>query len=116
VHAMVPPTAASGRPCWYCGGCGEEPYPDITPTMPVNDRVEHLRRIGQTGGMTTYSRYGSGFYRTIGKAGYQAAVAKHGEPYVKGILAAKGWQPRKPDLLADLKTGRQLAELDRIAA
>ena len=97
--------------CWYCGGSGEDRFAEPVAAAPVNDRAEHLRRIGQIGGMTTLDRYGRGFYRTIGKAGYAAAVAKHGEPYVKGILAAKGWQPRRTDVLSDLRAGRQLAGL-----
>jgi hypothetical protein len=35
---------------------------------------------------------------------------------VNGILDAKRWVgPRRPDLLADLAAGRELAELDRAA-
>ena len=38
-------------------------------------------------------------------------VAAHGGPYVQDILRAKGWFPRTPDLLSDLKAGRELAAL-----
>ena len=115
VVAMVPRTGASGRPCWYCGGSGEDPDPAEVPATPVTDRIEHLRRIGQTGGMTTCLRYGSNHFRTLGKAGYAATVKAHGAQYARDLLRAKGWSPRKPDLLTDLRAGRQLADLDRAA-
>jgi hypothetical protein len=100
--------------CWLCGGSGVDPEP--VASAPVSDRTEYLRRIGQTGGMTTLDRYGVNHYRAIGKAGYAVAVARHGKQFVDDILRAKGWTPRRPDLLSDLKAGRQLAEIDRIAA
>jgi hypothetical protein len=113
--AMVPRTESSGRPCWLCGGTGEDPYPAEAPAPPVNDRTERMRRLGQSGGMTTFLRYGSNHYRVIGKAGYAATVKAHGAEYARSLLLAKGWQPRKPDLLSDLAAGRLLAELDAAA-
>ena len=105
-----------GQPCWYCQNSGVDHLADIPAAQPATtDRTEHLRRIGQTGGMTTLMRHGRTFYRTIGKAGYAATVARHGEQYTRDLLRAKGWQPRTPDLLSDLKAGRQLADLDRAA-
>jgi hypothetical protein len=38
-----------------------------------------MRRLGQSGGKTTFLRYGSAHHRAIGKAGYAATVARHGE-------------------------------------
>jgi hypothetical protein len=113
--AKIPTTAFSGQPCWFCGGTGAGPFGNATPSTPVSDRVARLRRIGQTGGMTTFLRYGSNFYRRIGRAGYQATAKAHGEQYARDLLRAKGWTPRQPDLLGDLRIGRELAELDRAA-
>ena len=101
--------------CWYCNGTGEDHLAEPVAPAPVSDRVEHLRRIGQTGGMTTFDRYGSNHMRAIGKAGYAATVANHGEAYAAALLASKGWTPRRPDLLSDLRAGRALAALDRAA-
>jgi hypothetical protein len=97
----------------HCGGDVGEATPPAAP-VPF-DRAAHCRRIGQTGGLTTYERYGAVHYRTIGKAGYAATVAAHGQPYATALLAGKGWQRRKPDLLTDLAAGRALADLDRAA-
>src|SRR5688572_137815 len=67
----------------------------VAPPPPVParrfDRAAHCQRIGQSGGMTTFARYGSAHMRAIGKAGYRAAVTAHGVAYVTGILDAKRW-------------------------
>jgi hypothetical protein len=104
--------------CWMCSGAGTDHRAgEQSPATPVPfDRAQQCRRIGQTGGLATYQRHGSAHMRAIGKAGYRAAVANHGVAHVAGILAAKGWHgPRQPDLLADLRAGRLLADLDRAA-
>jgi hypothetical protein len=100
----------------HCGAA-DRPGEAIPLPAPVPfDRAAHCQRIGQTGGLTTYERYGAVHYRTIGKAGYAATVATHGQPYATALLSAKGWTaPRRPDLLSDLAAGRILADLDRAA-
>jgi hypothetical protein len=122
-------------PAWFAGRTVEGFCPDCTPhydfasrrfancatdrageeTPPPNpapvsfDRTEHLRRIGQSGGLTTLDRYGRNHFRAIGKAGYAACVKAHGGQYARDLLRAKGWTPRTPGLLADLRAGRELA-------
>jgi hypothetical protein len=111
VVPMVPRTAHSGRPCWMCDGSGALGVPAST----VADRTEHLRRIGQTGGLTTYALHGTNHFRRIGRLGYAVTVARHGQPYATALLARKGWTPRKPDLLSDLRAGRELADVANAA-
>jgi hypothetical protein len=102
----------SGPPCWYCQESGVDHLAgETSPATVTHDRTAHLRRIGQTGGLTTYARYGSTHMRAIGRAGYAATVAAHGQAYARDILRGKGWTPRKPDLLSDLRAGRALAAL-----
>ena len=80
------------------------------------DRAAHCQAIAAGGGARTVARYGAQHMRAIGKAGARATIAKHGLATFKGIVAAKGWAgPRRPDLLADLAAGRDLADLDRAA-
>jgi hypothetical protein len=112
VHRMVPRTAHSGKRCWYCNGSGLDG--DAT-TATTSDRTEHLRRIGQTGGMTTYERYGAHHMSVIGKTGYAITAARHGKQYARDLVRAKGWTQRKPELLSDLRAGRELADFDRAA-
>jgi hypothetical protein len=93
-----------------------EATPPAAPAPVPFDRHAHCQRIGQTGGLATYQRYGSSHYRAIGRAGYRVAVERHGVAYVDGLLKAKGWTgPHRPDLLSDLAAGRALAELDLAA-
>jgi hypothetical protein len=101
-----------------CGASADGAGEGAPPPAPARhfDRAAHCQRIGQTGGLTTFQRYGSAHMRTIGKAGYRAAVKVHGVAYVNGILDAKRWHgPRRPGLLTDLAAGRVLADLDRAA-
>ena len=94
---------------------GEATSPPAPAPVPF-DRAAHCQRIGQTGGLTTFQRYGAAHMRAIGKAGYAAAVKAHGVAYVNGLLTAKRWDgPRRPELLTDLAAGRVLADLDRAA-
>ena len=91
----------------------------LPPQQPVPaqfDRVAHVQRIGQTGGLTTVERYGAAQMRAIGKAGNAAAVKANGVAYVNGVLKVKRWDgPRRPEVLTDLAAGRVLADLDRAA-
>jgi hypothetical protein len=112
VVPMVPRTDHSGDPCWMCNGSGS----DAAPASTVVDPTEHMRRIGQTGGLTTYALYGSHHMREIGRAGYAVTVARHGRDYALALIKGKGWEPKpRPDLLADLRAGRELAELAKAA-
>ena len=48
----------------------------------------------------------------IGRAGARTTIARHGVAFVRGIVAAKGWDgPRTSELVADLAAGEWLADL-----
>ncbi len=80
------------------------------------DRAAHCQAIAAGGGARTVALYGAQHMRTIGKAGARATIERHGLSTFTGIITAKGWTgPRRPALLADLATGRDLADLDRAA-
>ncbi len=91
--------------------------PNVIPFRPRPfDRAAHCQAIAAGGGLRTVALYGHQHMRTIGKAGARATIAKHGVGTFRGIVAAKGWTgPRRPELLADLAVGRDLADLDRAA-
>jgi hypothetical protein len=109
---MVPQTVNSGAVCWICNGSGTDAAPAPNPV----DRTEHMRRIGQIGGFATYARHGSHHMRRIGQTGFAITAARHGREYALSLVKGKGWEPKpRPDLLADLRTGRLLAELDAAA-
>lgn len=98
--------------CPACGGSSVDPDAgEPPPPAATFDRAAHCQRIGQTGGLVMFARYGSAHMRAIGKAGYAATVKAHGEQYARDLLRAKGWTPRRPDLLCDLRAGRALAVL-----
>jgi len=40
---------------------------------------------------------------------------RYGLPFARDLLRARGWQPRRPDLLSDLRAGRALAALAEAA-
>jgi hypothetical protein len=100
-------------------GASSDPARERTPPpAPVRhvDRAAHCRRIGQTGWLTTFERYGVAHVRAIGKAGYRAAVAACGVAFVNGLVMAKRWHgPCRPELLIELVAGDVLANLDRAA-
>jgi hypothetical protein len=78
----------------------------------VTGRIEHLRRIGASGGHVTFSRYGSGHMRRIGKIGFAVTAQKLGRAQAIAHIKGKGWQGRRgDDLAADLTAGRVLAAL-----
>ena len=65
----------------------------------------HTRAVihGQSGGLTTFERYGSQHFRLIGKAGYQATKNAYGVPFVVSLLRSKGWfRPQGTTLQQDL--------------
>ena len=90
-----------------CNGSGTDEAPAPNPV----DRTEHMRRIGQTGGYATFARHGSRHMSIIGKTGFTITAARHGREYALALVKGKGWEPKpRPDLLADLRAGRELAD------
>ena len=91
--------------------------PNVVPFRPRPfDRAAHCQAIAAGGGARTVALYGTQHMRAIGRAGARATIERHGLATFRGIVAAKGWAgPRRPDLLADLAAGRDLADRDRAA-
>lgn len=64
--------------------------------MSTFDRAEHCRRIAHMGGQATASRYDHWHFATIGRAGKESTIKRHGVGYWRGITKAKGWgRPRQ---------------------
>jgi hypothetical protein len=116
---MSPHPDHAGRKCWLCDGTGRDPEAgEATPptTVPF-DRVAHCRRIASYGGMATLATHGYHHFRIIGQTGARVTTERHGYDFWRGIITAKGWTaPRQVCFLDDLRAGRELAALDRIAA
>ena len=116
------PTDADLRAAPLVALFGDEPDP-TPPAAPANvvpfkrrfDRAAHCQAIAAGGGLATVNRHGVAHMRTIGKAGRAAYVAKYGRASWVALVAKKGWQPRRPDLAADLAAGPSLADLDLAA-
>jgi len=106
------------KPCWYCDGTGHDTTGEATPPAVVPfDRAAHCRRIAGYGGLATLATHGYHHFRVIGQIGARVTIARHGYDVWRGIATAKGWQaPRQVSFLDDLRAGRELAALDRIAA
>lgn len=96
--------------------CGRALAGEATPPAAPFDRAAHCRRIGQTGGLTTYQRCGRHHMAAIGTAGAKVTIERHGHAYWLGLVTAKGYTARRdPDVLADLTAARELVELKRAA-
>jgi hypothetical protein len=99
-----------------CGGSAD-PAGEQSPAPVPFDHAAHCRKIASYGGLATYRTHGSHHMRVIGQTGVRVTIERYGYDYWRGIMDAKGWQrPRQVCFLDDLRAGRELAALERLAA